>query len=65
MRTIHGTSGSLSDKQRYVISSRWIGDDIIYQDRPWATSPPKELMPKHLKQGEVLVNNDQFMSQIQ
>ena len=65
MKTIHGTSESVSNDKRIVMVTRWLVDDMTYCERPWQTSPPKELFsPRGLKIGDRLVENDTFMSQV-
>ena len=39
-KTIHGAPPNLSDKQRRVLSTRWLGDDVKCAHRPWICSPP-------------------------
>ena len=64
MKTIHGTDSSFSNQKRIVISTRWLGEDITYCQRSWPTSPPKELLPKELKIGDSIVENEHFMKQV-
>jgi len=65
MKTIHGTSQSVSNDKRIVMVTRWLGDDMTYCQRPWQTSPPEELFsPKGLQLGDRLVENVEFMSQV-
>ncbi len=39
-RTLHGTTASPVDARRRAFSTRWLGDDVVYVERPGATSPP-------------------------
>ena len=39
-RTLHGTSDSLVSGRRRVFSTRWLGDDVTFCQRPGETSPP-------------------------
>lgn len=39
-RTLHGTSDAKVKKMRRAFSSRWMGDDVRYCERPGDTSPP-------------------------
>ena len=39
-RTVHGTSGALVRARRRAFSTRWLGDDVRYAERPGETSPP-------------------------
>ena len=39
-RTLHGTSNAEIKSVRRAFSSRWMGDDIVYCERPGETSPP-------------------------
>ena len=39
-RTLHGTGSAEIKSMRRAFSSRWIGDDVVYYDRPGETSPP-------------------------
>lgn len=64
MKTIHGTKASVSTNKRIVMSTRWLGDDMTYCKRPWKTSPPKDLLPKSLNYGDIMVENEEFMSQV-
>ncbi len=48
--TLHGTgAGEVKDRRR-ALSTRWLGDDVVYCERPVETSPPFEDMA--LKPGE-------------
>ncbi len=43
MRTIHGAPSTIGLKtRRRGFSTRWLGNDAVYADRPWTTSPPFE-----------------------
>ena len=39
-RTVHGTMEAVTTKDRRAFSTRWMGDDICYIERPGETSPP-------------------------
>ncbi|MFA9419874.1 MAG: phytanoyl-CoA dioxygenase family protein [Gammaproteobacteria bacterium] len=39
-RTLHGTSNAEIKSVRRAFSSRWMGDDVVYCERPGETSPP-------------------------
>ena len=39
-RTLHGTGNAEIKAVRRAFSSRWMGDDVIYCERPIETSPP-------------------------
>lgn len=39
-RTLHGTGNAEIISMRRAFSSRWMGDDVVYHDRPGETSPP-------------------------
>jgi ectoine hydroxylase-related dioxygenase (phytanoyl-CoA dioxygenase family) len=39
-RTLHGTGNAEIKSMRRAFSSRWMGDDVVYYDRPGETSPP-------------------------
>ncbi len=52
MKTLHGISSAMSDTPRYVIATRWVGEDVVLATRPWSTSPPPEILPTDLKIGE-------------
>ena len=39
-KTVHGAPGNMSARQRRVLSTRWLGDDVVCAERPWACSPP-------------------------
>ena len=39
--TLHGAAGNLSKStSRRVLSTRWVGDDALFAERPWEVSPP-------------------------
>lgn len=38
-RTVHGTGGGLVRARRRAFSTRWLGDDVRYAERPGETSP--------------------------
>ncbi len=40
VRTLHGTGDGLVRARRRAISTRWLGDDVRYCERPGETSPP-------------------------
>ena len=39
-RTLHGTTDAEIKSMRRAFSTRWIGDDVVFCDRPGETSPP-------------------------
>lgn len=39
-RTLHGTTSAPNMQRRRAFSTRWLGDDVRYLDRPGETSPP-------------------------
>jgi len=39
-RTLHGTGNAEIKTLRRAFSSRWMGDDVVYIERPGETSPP-------------------------
>ncbi|MCZ6470593.1 MAG: phytanoyl-CoA dioxygenase, partial [Gammaproteobacteria bacterium] len=39
-RTLHGTGNGEIRSMRRAFSSRWLGDDVRYCERPGETSPP-------------------------
>lgn len=39
-RTLHGTGDATIKSMRRAFSTRWLGDDVRYCDRPGETSPP-------------------------
>jgi len=39
-RTLHGTGNATVNSIRRAFSSRWLGDDVTYCERPGETSPP-------------------------
>lgn len=39
-RTLHGTTDALVSMRRRAFSTRWLGDDVRYVERPGETSPP-------------------------
>ncbi|MGE4646851.1 MAG: phytanoyl-CoA dioxygenase family protein [Arenicellales bacterium] len=39
-RTLHGTTAAETKTQRRAFSTRWLGDDMVYLERPGETSPP-------------------------
>ena len=39
-KTVHGAPANMSSKHRRVLSTRWLGDDVIRAERPWVCSPP-------------------------
>ncbi len=41
-RTIHGTTAGCVADRRRAVSTRWLGDDAVYCERPSETSPPYE-----------------------
>ena len=38
-RTLHGTTAGAVTKRRRAFSTRWLGDDVVYCERPGETSP--------------------------
>jgi len=42
--TLHGTTAGEVKHRRRAISTRWLGDDVVYCERPVETSPPFEDM---------------------
>jgi len=41
MATVHGAPGTVGlNTRRRAFSTRWLGDDARFVERPWATSPP-------------------------
>ncbi|MGB1612554.1 MAG: phytanoyl-CoA dioxygenase family protein [Arenicellales bacterium] len=39
-RTLHGTTGAAVRGRRRAFSTRWLGEDMVYLERPGETSPP-------------------------
>ena len=39
-RTLHGTTAGRVEGRRRALSTRWLGDDVTYCQRPGETSPP-------------------------
>jgi ectoine hydroxylase-related dioxygenase (phytanoyl-CoA dioxygenase family) len=39
-RTLHGSTATKVGGRRRAFSTRWLGDDVVYLDRPGETSPP-------------------------
>ena len=39
-RTLHGTSAAEVRSDRRAFSTRWLGDDVVFRERPVKTSPP-------------------------
>ncbi len=39
-RTLHGTGDATIKSLRRAFSTRWLGDDVTYCERPGETSPP-------------------------
>jgi len=39
-RTLHGTTDAPLKARRRAFSTRWLGDDVVFCDRPGETSPP-------------------------
>ena len=39
-RILHGTGAAEVKKSRRAFSTRWLGDDVVYRERPGETSPP-------------------------
>ena len=41
MKTVHGAPGTATlATRRRAIATRWLGDDAVFAERPFATSPP-------------------------
>lgn len=38
--TLHGTAQRVAAPARRVLSSRWVGEDAYFAQRPWEFSPP-------------------------
>ena len=56
-KTVHGAPGNLSGRQRRVLSTRWLGDDVVCAKRPWICSPP---VTGNLKPGDKFQQDDLF-----
>ena len=56
-KTVHGAPGNLSARPRRVLSTRWVGDDVVCAERPWVCSPP---VTGNLKSGERFQQDDLF-----
>lgn len=54
MRTLHSARGSTRKHRRYVLSVRFLGDDMRHAIRPWTTSPPFPGLEQELKDNAVL-----------
>jgi len=39
-RALHGAGGNVARQRRRAFSTRWLGDDVRYVERPGRTSPP-------------------------
>jgi ectoine hydroxylase-related dioxygenase (phytanoyl-CoA dioxygenase family) len=39
-RTLHGSGDAVVTGRRRAFSTRWLGDDVVYVERPGETSPP-------------------------
>jgi ectoine hydroxylase-related dioxygenase (phytanoyl-CoA dioxygenase family) len=53
MATVHGAPGTASvSTRRRGFSTRWLGDDARYAQRPWETSPPFRGL--HLEEGDTM-----------
>ncbi len=39
-RTVHDGAGNSLGRRRRAVSLRWLGEDAVFADRPWETSPP-------------------------
>jgi ectoine hydroxylase-related dioxygenase (phytanoyl-CoA dioxygenase family) len=50
--TLHGAPGNLSRQRRRALSTRWLGDDVVYAKRPGATSPPFPELDGTLQPGD-------------
>eukprot|EP00116_Pleurobrachia_bachei_P007969 sb/3468231/ len=55
--TIHGAPPNLTNTTRRVLSTRWLGDDVVCAERPWTTSPPVQ---GSLKPGDRFVQDGLF-----
>ena len=51
-RTLHGTGSSTVNHLRRAFSTRWLGDDVTYCERPGETSPPYS--DHGMRQGDAL-----------
>jgi len=51
-RTLHGTGDATITSMRRAFSTRWLGDDMRYCDRPGETSPP--YVDHGMRSGEVM-----------
>ena len=60
MKTLHGTKNSDGEETRYVLATRWLGDDAVFAKRPWKTSPPPETLPTDIKFGSNITENKVF-----
>ena len=60
MKTLHGTRNSDNEETRYVLATRWLGNDAVYARRPWKTSPPSETLPEGIAFGSKLSENKAF-----
>ena len=41
MKTLHGAPGTVGlDSRRRAVATRWLGDDAVFANRPFTTSPP-------------------------
>jgi len=51
--TLHGAPGNLSlERRRRALSTRWLGDDVVYAKRPGTTSPPFPELEGRLQPGD-------------
>lgn len=39
-RTVHDAAGNNHGRRRRAVSLRWLGDDAVFAERPWESSPP-------------------------
>ena len=60
MKTLHGTKNSDNEETRYVLATRWLGDDAVYARRPWKTSPPAETLPEDIVLGSKISKSKAF-----
>src|SRR5207247_8716753 len=55
--TLHGAPGNLSlERRRRALSTRWLGDDVVYAKRPGATSPPFPELDGALQPGDPMAH---------
>jgi hypothetical protein len=49
--TLHAAAGVEGPHRRWVLSLRFLGDDIVHAPRPWRTSPPFPRLAAELPAG--------------